>query len=65
MNLRLRITGETNTEIFLTSENIVGDGIYIVIINKKTKEYTYTYLFMEHARENKSYPIPYGKCVVK
>ena len=64
-NIKFRITGETNKEIFLTSENAVSDGIYIVIINKKTKEFTYTYLFIDHARKNESYPIPYGKCVIK
>ena len=64
-SIKFRITGETNKEIFLTSENLVGDGLYIVIINKKTKEFTYTYLYMDHARENESYPIPYGKCVIK
>ena len=65
LNIKYRITAETNKEIFLTSENLVGDGLYIVIINKKTKEYTYTYLYMDHARENESYPIPYGKCIIK
>ena len=63
-NIKFRITGETNKEIFLTSENIVNDGIYIAIIDKKRKEFTYTYLFLDHARENESYPIPFGKCVI-
>ena len=64
-NIKFRITGETNKEIFLTSENIVSDGIYIVIIDKKRKEFTYSYLFLDHARENERYPIPFGKCIIK
>lgn len=64
-NIKLRITGETNKEIFLTSENKVGKGIYVVIIDKIRKDYTYSYIFLDHARENESYPIPLGKCIVK
>jgi len=64
-NIKLRITGETNKEIFLTSENVVAGGIYVVIIDKKEKEFTYRYVDLDIARENESYPLPFGKCVVK
>ena len=64
-NIKLRITAETNEEIFLTSENKVGKGIYVVIINKKIKEYTYSYVTLDIARDNETYPIPFGKCIIK
>ena len=65
-NIKFRITGETNKKIFLTSENVVGgEGIYVVIIDKKEKEFTYRYINLDIARENESYPLPFGKCVFK
>tara|TARA_Y100000591_G_C21506365_1_gene532491 strand:+ start:267 stop:617 length:351 start_codon:yes stop_codon:yes gene_type:complete len=56
------IDDETRDLIFL--RNLTGISYFIVIINKKTKEFTEGYLGLEDSKNNEVHINTYGKCVL-
>jgi hypothetical protein len=62
-NWKFNIHFENNEEIHLIKETS-SYSIFVVIINKKTKEFTEKFLSIEDSRENDNTPLMYGKCVV-
>ena len=40
-----------------------GSSIFTAIIDKKTKEFTESYLSVDNSRKNEKKPLMYGKCV--
>ena len=63
-NWKFDIYKEDKKEIYLIEK--ITDSLFIVIINKETKELTESFLSIEDSRENnEGRPNSYGKCVVK
>ena len=63
LNWKFFIHFENNEEIHLIKDTSTY-SIFIVIINKKTKEFTEKFLSIEDSRENDQVPLMYGKCVI-
>ena len=62
LDWKYKIHFENDKQIHLIREN-VATHMYIVIIDKKTKEFTEQFMSIKDAREIEEVPQMYGKCV--
>ena len=58
------IARETKDVLNLVSTETWDKDMFAVVIDKKTKEYTESFVNIEEARDNKSAILVYGKCTI-